>query len=209
MLRVVIIQQLDPDDYASMYHVFERLNTGATLLANQEIRNCVYQSRFSESLLRLNKTPEWRKILGQESPDSRQRDVELIVRFFAMRDVSSYQKPMKDFLSKFMRKNQYASEEVIAQNEQIFRKTCIQLLDSLGERPFHILSGFNVSVSDAVMVAFSERLDQVPLDIDNRYKLLLEDQEFVSSTKQRTTDVASVRERFVKAKLGTVRIGFS
>ncbi len=201
VLRVVIVQQLDPDDYSSMYHVFERLNTGATLLSNQEIRNCVYQSRFSETLLRLNETPEWRKILGKETPDRRQRDVELMVRFFAMRDVSSYQKPMKDFLSRFMRKNQHTSEDVIAQNELVFRKTCIQLLDSLGERPFHVLSGFNVSVSDAVMVAFSEHLDQVPPDIDNRYKLLLEDEEFVSSTKHRTTDVVSVQERFAKANL--------
>ena len=73
-------------------------------------------------------------------------------------------------------------------------------MDSLGEKPFHIRSGLNAAVSDAVMVAFSENLDQIPADIGERYKRLLGDEGFKGSTSKGTTDVNVVRKRFSKAK---------
>ena len=97
VLRSFYVQQIDPNDDTSIYHIFERLNTGGTLLANQEIRNCVYHGRLVEHLVELNQLPEWRQLLGKPAPDARKRDIELLVRFFAMRDLSNYQKPMKDF----------------------------------------------------------------------------------------------------------------
>ncbi len=183
VLRSFVVQQLDPEDDTSMYHIFERLNTGGTLLTNQEIRNCVYDGKFTKSLTTLNRVPEWRKILGKNDPDSRQKDIELLVRFLAMRDLSAYQKPMKDFLSTFMRKNKNAPEEALERSRMVFRDTCKQLLKSLGEKPFHIRSGLNAAVYDAVMVAFSEHLDAVPCDIQQRYKQLLEDDDFIGNTK--------------------------
>ena len=200
VLRTLVLQQVDPDDYTSVYHIFERLNTGGTLLANQEIRNCVYGGSFVKSLARLNENPEWRKILGKPTEDSRKRDIELLVRFFALRDISDYQKPMKDFLSRFMRKNRDVSETALAQSKQVFQDTCGQIVDSLGEKPFHGHSGLNIAVLDAVMVSFSENLDRVPADIKFRYERLRSDEKFVSSTRQGTTDVAIVHQRFTQAK---------
>lgn len=200
VLRSFVVQQLEPDDDTSVYHIFERLNTGGTLLSNQEIRNCVHSGRFVEYMTKLNANSEWRKILGKSAPDSRKRDIELLVRFFAMRDISSYQKPMKDFLSKFMKKNQDASHESLQGSEDVFRKTCSQLVEHLGEKPFHGRSGVNVAVLDAVMVAFSQNLDFIPSDIKNRYEMLRNDGEFITRTRQGTTDVTIVRERFEQAK---------
>ena len=71
VLRAFIVQQLDPEDDTSMYHIFERLNTGGTLLANQEIRNCVYHGRFSEFLEEINEFPVWRR-----NSDIRSKDIE-------------------------------------------------------------------------------------------------------------------------------------
>ncbi len=200
VLRSFVVQQLEPNDDTSIYHIFERLNTGGTLLSNQEIRNCVHSGSFVEFLMNLNYNTEWRKVLGKPAPDSRKRDIELLVRFFAMRDISNYQKPMKDFLSRFMKKNQDASECSLARSKQIFQNTCTQLLDSLGEKPFHGRSGVNVAVMDAVMVAFSENLDCIPVDIEARYDSLRGDEGFIARTRQGTTDVAIVRERFDQAK---------
>ena len=153
-----------------------------------------------EYLAKLNVDPEWRKILGKPIPDSRKRDIELLVRFFAMRDISNYQKPMKDFLSRFMKKNQDAPVKSLEGSEEIFRNTCAQLVDSLGEKPFHGLRGVNVAVLDAVMVTFSQNLDSIPVDIKARYEMLRNDAAFVTRTRQGTTDVAIVRERFEQAK---------
>jgi hypothetical protein len=200
VLRSIVVQQLDPGDDTSMFHIFERLNTGGTLPTNQEIRNCVYHGAFVEFLAKLNQLPDWRKILGKDLPDTRKKDVELLVRFFAMRDISAYQKPMKDFLSKFMKKNSNASRESLEQSSEIFKETCGQLLKALGDRPFHVRAGLNVAVADAVMVAFSNHIGEVPADITKRYQELKEDEKFQSNTRQGTTDVDTVRERFAQAE---------
>ena len=201
VLRSFVVQQLDPDDQdTSKYHIFERLNTGGTLLTNQEIRNCIFHGSLAKSLEELNQFCAWRALLGKENPDSRKRDIELLVRFFAMQNLAGYQKPMKDFLSKFMRKNQDPSVESLSAGAQLFRDTCLRLVDSLGDRPFHIRNGLNVAVADAVMVAFSQHLDGIPEDVPNRYATLKQDGEFDKTTREGTTDVDTVRQRFKRAE---------
>ena len=199
VLRAFIVQQLDPNDDTSMYHIFERLNTGGTLLANQEIRSCVYAGPFSAFLGDLNGFEPWRRILGKHEPDARKKDVELILRFLAMRDTGSYEKPMKDFLSKFMRKNQNASQSALRKTGRLFKQTCGTVLDSLGDKPFHIRSGLNAAVMDAVMCAFAQNLNSIPLDLRSRYESLLKDEEFEKNTRGGTTDATVVRRRFDQA----------
>ena len=199
VLRAFIVEQLDPDDDTSMYHIFERLNTGGTLLTNQEIRNCVYNGKFVDFLKDVNRLPDWRAILGKEDSDSRRRDIELLVRFFAMRDISAYRKPMKEFLSKFMRKNKDAPDTAIEDSRDVFERTCGSVVEKLGGKPFHVRSGLNPAVLDAVMVAFSTHLDGIPDDVSMRYKDLMESGDFDQDTKRRTTDVERVHARFRQA----------
>jgi hypothetical protein len=200
VLRAVVVQQLKPDDDTSKYHIFERLNRGGTSLTNQEVRNSVFHGEFVAFLTKLNKLPEWRKLLGKDEPDSRQKDIELLVRFFAMRDRTAYQKPMKDFLTAFMRKNRNPSQESLTYIENVFQTTCKDVLDGLGERPFRVRAGLNVAVADAVLVAFSNHLDAVPKDINNRWERLKQDTEFDKNTRQGTTDEETVRARFERAE---------
>lgn len=200
VLRAFIVQQIDPNDDTSMYHIFERLNTGGTFLANQEIRNCLYHGKFVEFLEDINKFQKWRDILGKSEIDKRRKDIELIVRFLAMRDISAYRPPMKDFLSIYMRKNQSPSEEILEQNRILFEKTCERIIRNLGGRPFHVRAGLNPATFDAVMVAFSKHLDRIPEDIEQRYRNLVEDGKFVQITREGTTQEKSVRLRFEQAE---------
>ena len=200
VLRTFIVRQLAPADDTSMYYIFERLNTGGTLLASQEIRNCIYRGRFIEFLEEINKLSCWRKILGKTEPDRRQKDIELLVRFFAMRDRSAYKKPMKEFLSRFTQKNRNASEETLQGSRQVFEQTCDAVINSLGDKPFHIRSGLNPAVFDSVMVAFSKHLDDIPTNISVRYENWVRSENCRLNTTQRTTDVGRVRERFRHAE---------
>jgi hypothetical protein len=200
VLRAFIVQQLAPADDTSMYHIFERLNTGGTLLTNQEIRNCVYHGTFNTFINEANTYPAWRRILGKDTPDTRRKDMELLVRFFAMRDISAYQKPMKDFLSRFMRKNRDASPTAIKASREVFEQTCDAVVTSLGERPFHVRAGLNAAVFDGVMTAFSKHLGAIPGDIATRYKRLIADSDFQKRTHDTTTDVDTVRERLRQAE---------
>ena len=200
VLRSFVVQQLDPADDTSMYHIFERLNTGGTLLTNQEIRNCVYHGSFIGFLDKINNYPAWRTILGKKELDSRRKDIELMVRFFAMRDFAAYKKPMKDFLSKFMKKNRNQSPETLETTMIMFKKTCDAIIYSLGEKPFHIRAGLNAAVFDAVMTAFSKNYDSIPNDIKERYSSLIKNEKFDQKTRNATTDVDTIQERFQLAE---------
>ena len=140
--------------------------------------------------------PVWRKILGKPDPDIRSKDIELLVRFFAMRDIDSYRKPLKDFLSKFMHVNRNSSQEILNQSHTIFERTCEAVVENLGEKPFHIRSGLNAAVFDAVMSSFSANLDEIPEDVGARYEELTKNEDFFDAISQGTTDVDKVRKRF-------------
>lgn len=200
VLRAFIVQQLNPEDDTSMYHIFERLNTGGTMLANQEIRNCIYRGPFVDFVAELNTLRPWRTILGKDEPDSRKRDIELIVRFFATRGLEAYQPPMKKFLSKYMSKNRGATDDVRLASRTLFTSTCEAIIRTLGERPFHRRSGLlNVAVLDAVMVAFSKNFSGVPDDISERYDALITSESFIRNTTQKTTHADRVQARFKQA----------
>ena len=199
-LRVVIVESVKPGDYASVYPIFERLNSGGAALSNQELRNGVNGGRLVAFLRELNHDPQWRQILGKKTPDRRERDVELLVRFLALRNGGDYRKPMKDYLSRFMEENREAPEAALAQSGRVFRETCAQVVAALGERPFHGKSGVNGAVMDAALVAFSENLGRVPGDVAARYQRLRQDGDFIRDTEQGTTEPAAVQRRLAQAK---------
>ncbi|MBI4652558.1 DUF262 domain-containing protein [Candidatus Desantisbacteria bacterium] len=200
VLRAIIIKQLDPNDDTSVYHIFERLNTGGTLLKNQEVRNCVYSGKLNGLLLKLNTYPAWRKILGKPKEDSSQKDVELILRYISLfhqkeKEKENYKKPMKDFLSSFMKKNRNPSDKFIEDEENRFKKTCDLIIAQLGEKPFNPRGTLNVSFFDSVFVAFAKHFDKYPDDIKARYDNLKSNADFNKYTTSSTTDVEVVKNR--------------
>ncbi len=208
VLRAFVIKQLNPSDNTCVYHVFERLNTGGTLLKGQEIRNCVYSGRFNDLLVELNSGLAWRQIYGKKDADKRQRDVELVLRFFALsRNPTAYKKPMKDFLSDFMKINQYpdtvpddSARRKLAKFRTDFETTSEAVIKNLGPRPFHLTAGLNAAVFDSVFVAFARHPHQVPRDIKARYERLKKDSGFQKDVSSSTTDVEAVSNRLKLAE---------
>lgn len=202
VLRAIIVKQLNPEDDTSIYHIYERLNSGGTSLNTQEIRNCVYSGKLSSLLYELNLYENWRKIIGNSKPDRRQRDIELILRYIALfhwRD--RYKKPMKDFLSSFMKRHRNPDIEFLEQEKLRFKSTCDVVVTRLGEKPFNPYRGLNTAIFDAVFVAFAcHHLSEIPGDIADRYKRLLKDDCFKECTESGTTDPTSVRKRYERAE---------
>lgn len=197
VLRATIIQQIDPKDDTSMYHIFERLNTGGMTLTPQEIRNCVHQGPLNDLLFNLNDNSLWRKILDSEQPDNRMRDVELVLRSLALAfSKQNYAKPMKDFLGRFMANRENSREEHLMQFRAAFEKAASGVLGMLGRRPFHIKRGVNAAVCDAVMVAFMLS-SYVPPDVSERYRKLLQNPAFISYVSSGTTDEDTVKQRLI------------
>lgn len=85
-IHAIMFQQIKPEESdTSLYQIFERINTGGRALLPQEIRNCVYQGEVNKLLFELNSNRYWRDLFGTEKIDPRMRDMEFILRFFALK----------------------------------------------------------------------------------------------------------------------------
>lgn len=200
VLRTIIIEQLDPKDNTSMYHIFKRLNTGGTTLNAQEIRNALYHGYFSEFLTQLNELVAWRSLLGSVEVDRRYRDIELILRILALAERSnSYYKPMTDFLTDFMKENRN-DRNCSERYRNNFEHGAKYALDSLGPKPFHRKRGLNAAVCDSVMVAFYRNWNKQKDDLKDRYGNLLKNEAFQGYTSSATTDVDTVKKRIELAE---------
>ena len=205
VLRAFVIRQLHPDDDTSIYHVFERLNTGSTLLLPQEIRNCVHHGPFNDMLNEVNAFPPWRAIFGSKPVDKRQRDVELILRFLALTERSDvYKKPMKQFLNTYMGSQRAASKSELARLEEKVKTTASRVLDVLGERPFHIKSGLNAAVFDCTFVAVDQNIDRISDNYRRRYEELVVQEEFLKYVTAGTTDKEIILNRMKLARAAIV-----
>lgn len=199
VLRAFVIKQLTPDGNTSVYHIFERLNTGGTQLVGQEIRNCIYHGPFNDMLCELNTYAPWRKIFGSDKPHKRQKDVELILRFFAFwENGQNYERPIKDFMSNYMAENQFANSEKLTRLYEAFQNTCDSVIAHLGEKPFHIWSGLNVAAFDSVFTTLA--LHGFHDDLSARYDRLKGDENFVKGVRGATADEAVVALRMRLAK---------
>ncbi len=194
-LRVTVIEQLDPMDDTSINQIFERLNTGGTGLTPQEVRNCTCSGPFNDLLHEVNQHQAWREIFGTSQPDSRMRDRELILRFWALSETGdTYIKPMKGFLNTYMSKHR--RETALDSRKKQFVNTVRCVRENLGAKPFHVRGrGINAAVFDSVMVAFSKAHSNLPDDLSQRFQKLLENQDYIESTTSATTDLDVVRIR--------------
>lgn len=166
--------------------VFERLNTGGVALSQQEIRNCLYQGSFNSLLFELAREPVFRKAWGlppasQNEADNpppallkstfyaAMRDVEVVLRFFALRHSAQYQRGMQGFLDLYMVRSRSFNEEDLSVLRAEFIET-ISVADSIfGEllfRPWDTTSeswslrGAQVAFADAVLVGLNRVLGE-------------------------------------------------
>ncbi|WP_218964713.1 DUF262 domain-containing protein [Nostoc linckia] len=196
-LRAINIKQLKPSRRNdSVFHIFERLNTGGTQLKPQEIRNAVYRGRIVEALRELNDTPGWRSMLGLRRPDKNQKDVELILRLFALfSSHADYEKPMLRYLNRTMEREKAFNSEKANQFSRRFPQVVKAINDSLA-KPFRPRGVINSAVLEAVIVTLLEQDHLIDgSDLRKRYNSLLSDKKFLSLITGGTTDTLVLKER--------------
>lgn len=202
VLRAIVIQQTNPEDHSSVYHIFERLNTGGIRLNPMEVRQCVYAGGFIVTLKEKNKLEAWRKIIGIDNPDKRLKDVELLLRVIALfRSLKSYEKPMKGFLNQCAidfkireeGKDRAAAKEEADKIFERFEDTCNAILEQLGPKPFHLRGRLNYSALDAVMVAVMTNGNKD--DLKDKFEALTKNDEFLKAVSFNTSDESVVRTR--------------
>jgi hypothetical protein len=210
IIHSIIVKQEQPkEDHvpgagpSSVYHIFERLNTGGVLLHPQEIRSCVYHGPLIELLDQLNKDVNWRTLFGTIS--SRMRDRELILRFFALTtNAASYSKPMKEFLNTYAETHRKITPRMTNKLRSEFAGTVATIKEGIGANAFKTTRAINAALCDAIMVGVASRLRAGPITNLSRlksvYAELLKKQEFLDAISSSTTDEARVAERIRLAK---------
>jgi len=201
VLRAIVVQQLDPRDDSSIYHIFERLNTGGVNLNPMEIRRCVYFGEFLGSLEELNRMDEWRTLIGKPKLDKRFRDVEFILRILALHDWNKkYSKPMKGFLNNYMimanKLDEKESKRFIKDTRNKFENGCRFVLEQLGEKPFHLRGRMNYAVMDSTMYAAFEAMKVGVKNFGKRFHSLLEDEQYFIDATINTSDEKTLTRRF-------------
>jgi hypothetical protein len=175
----------DEDEASSLREtVFERLNTGGVELTRQEIRNALYRGRMNNLLDRLSRLAAFRKAWGippyveneievtprllENAMFVKMEDVEMVLRFFALRHAANYSHGMQGFLDIYMRKSFAFTDDDIQVLEKLFVDTLELASDVYGDllfRPFNRdkndwESSAQKAFSDAVMVGLSDFLDR-------------------------------------------------
>lgn len=173
----------DEDEASSLREtVFERLNTGGVELTRQEIRNALYRGRMNNLLDRLSRHEKFRRAWGLPpyveneiavTPGlldipmyAKMEDVELILRFFALRHAENYRNGMQGFLDLYMRKASQFTDADVDFLERTFINTLDLAHDVYGDllfRPFDRESDTwtkkaQKAYYDAVMVGMAEFL---------------------------------------------------
>lgn len=203
VLRALNTQQLNPrENDTSVYHIFERLNTGGTVLRPQEIRNCTFRGQLVSDLDRLNETPAWRLILRKPNPEKFQSDKEMILRIFALSHYSKlqYESPLKEFLNKVMRLHRNANSEGWQNFSSLFEEACVLITRELGDSPFSQRGRLNRSTMDAVFCVLLNSANKTPVDFNARFRRLINDENFIEITQQATLSKKNVLARLEKAK---------
>ena len=203
VIHATIIKQDEPsDDQSSIYHIFQRLNTGGTLLQPQEIRACIFHGSFADLLEELNEGKDWMTIYG--TPSKRLKDQELILRFLALLFFAKdYSRPMNEFLNKFMGWNRNLKNIDRNQITEAFVPTLALINKTLGRKAFRPERSLNAAVYDSIMVGLAKRLKRGELKKPNQfataYGHLLADNDYMSAIKTGTADEANVKLRLEKA----------
>lgn len=181
-----------------VHDIFHRLNTGGMPLTDQEIRNCVYSGGFNSVLLSLNTNEKWRLLLGKKHVDKRLRDVELILRFFALlNNLQNYKPSMREFLTSFQ--SDFKTRKI---DDSIFIKTINIILDEIGERAFKTSSSINKSVCDSLMVGVAQVLLQNKeiIGLKESYLKLIKDEEYRKYITSSTSSPSHVTGRIDLAR---------
>jgi len=198
----IIRQDVPTNDASSIFHIFERLNTGGVQLQPQEIRNALYHGELNDLIIELNKFAAWRALFGKES--SRFRDRELILRFIALYyDEANYKSPMKGFLNKFMGDNRHLHDINKEQIQELFFKTSAAIANGIGSNAFRPRRVLIAAIYDSIMVGIARRLQKGEISdtsqLKENYIGLLETKEFLDASIEHTTDEINVKTRVALA----------
>lgn len=173
--------------------VFDRINSGGVKLEYQESRNALYPGKFNSLAVSLSrneyfckifdipfdpnvKTDEETEDLANNAMYRTMADVELVVRFFAMRYLDLYEGiSLRTFFDKYTEAANKLSDDVILSYRKLFEQTIKLVYDIYGNDAFclykqvasreqwYLSRNPTKTIYDPVMSVMSQHLDEAAI----------------------------------------------
>lgn len=182
---IVLLKESAPEEEDAIFLrqlVFERLNTGGVKLERQEIRNSLGSGELNDLLFDLAKGKLFRHVWGlpeystEEEVNHRSEiyenafykkmeDLEVILRFFALRHMKNFKYGVQGFLDLYLVRSKSFDSEDIEFLRGLFNKTLDLSYEIYGDQLFKLYNGNEFYGSpvkglyDSVMVSLSEMLE--------------------------------------------------
>lgn len=177
--------------------VFERINSGGIKLEYQESRNALYSGNFNDLVITLSRNEYFCKIfdipiseeeteeLANNTMYKTMADVEMVVRFFAMRYLDEYEGiTLKVFFDKFTDSANKLSQSVLDNYQHVFEQTIKLVFDIYGEQAFclykqisgkeqwYLTRNPKKTIYDPVMTVLSQKLDYADSFLKNKDQVM-------------------------------------
>lgn len=205
-LRCVVIT--NDSDKDLRFDVFERLNSNTKPLNSQELRNCVYRGSLIELVSDLAMHPQWLQVFRRKQPDSRMKDEELILRYFAFRlkGLDTYRTPQKFWLNDAANEHKRMTEEDIARLSDEWKTGVSNSVKIFGDQAFRRAGDgvrsqpINKALVDLNMLTLSrtsaERAEEIAQDYRTAELDLLNNAEFDDLISRAVDHVSRTKRRF-------------
>lgn len=177
--------------------VFERINSGGVKLEYQESRNALHSGNFNDLVITLSRNEYFCKIfdipiseeeteeLANNTMYKTMADVEMVVRFFAMRYLDEYEGiSLKVFFDKFTDSANKLPQSVLDDYQHVFEQTIKLVYDIYGEQAFclykqvsgkqqwYLTRNPKKTIYDPVMTVLSQKLDYADTFNNNKDKIM-------------------------------------
>ena len=205
-LRTIVIKNWPGEDF--LYTVFLRLNTGSKKLSPQELRQALKPGDFLSYLDDATaRSKTIMKMMNNTKPDSRMRDIELALRYFAFKiEMEKYTGNLKEFLD-------YTCEDLNekwSEESESLKSMFAQLEESInfsyeifGEKPFSRYTDgksnrkFNRPIFEILSYYLSvpeirNILQEKKGEFKEKFIELNNDQDFISSVNDTTKEIRKV-----------------
>lgn len=177
--------------------VFERINSGGAKLEYQESRNALHSGKFNDLVITLSRNEYFCKIfdipiseeeteeLASNTMYKTMADVEMVVRFFAMRYLDDYEGiTLKVFFDKFTDSANKLSQSVLDDYQHVFEQTIKLVYDIYGEQAFclykqisgkeqwYLTRNPKKTIYDPVMTVLSQKLEYADSFLKNKGQVM-------------------------------------
>jgi len=196
-----------------VYDIFNRINTGGTMLNRQEVRNCIFIGKATELLKELSEEEYFKKAIDNGISHTRMKDREAVLRYlaFSIFDYKTdYHGDMSDFVEDAMREINMMPDTEIEELKADFQRVMTLTFEFFGESNFRLSSKqtrgsrINIALLESVCYFFSAKNDSFlrknKPHIQKNFTQLLKNRNYLEAVRFTTSNKTSVINRFKLAQ---------